>query len=192
MTAKELLEKSQSYEEKDFIDDFQSMIDHYDKLSPLGIEQIRDEIYNWDFQIDQEVLKEFDEICAMYARFVAYTNRISFILDKINTHFKTLEFIIKNVKEIASQFFKGTAKEKDSKTSTMLLEINLKYNEIHSLKIFADNIKETLEFNAQQLARILREREAMSRIDGSMQRTGNSANLGRKNTEIPARKINNR
>jgi hypothetical protein len=177
ISAKDIVNKTDDYTKDQFEDDLQMMLDKYYNLPMLETDRAREEVSNWDWSINKESLSDFEEVCSTYARFIGYQNRIIQLLDDVNIHETILEFIIKNAKEIASQFFVGTAKTKDAKTSTMLIDISLEHTTICALSAFLKSSQKAIEFNTQQLARILREREAIARINGPAYNTGAAKKL---------------
>lgn len=175
INASELIEKVESYTLADFQEDFQSMIDSYQNLPPLGLNEVRDEISDWEFLIKKDMLHTFDAVCEAYAKFISYQNRVTQILDEVKRHDSLLEFIIDNVKSTYSQFIDGTVKDKESKSTTLLLDVTLMYTDTHTLMQYVQSVQKNIEFNTQQLARILREREALAKINNDYVKTGISS-----------------
>ena len=177
-SASKLIQKSEEYSIQEFKADFQTLIDSYNDLPELDIDKIRNEIYDWDFSLEKDALSDFNKVCEAYARFVEYQNRITKLVDETKMHENTLEFIIKSVKDIASQFYSGTKQNKDSKTSTMLMQISLLHNNVVTLSNLVGATQKSIEYNSQQLARILREREAMTKINNVARNVGLAEKYG--------------
>lgn len=185
-TAKAIIEKSENYTPELFEQDFQDMLDAYNTLPPVDPDEIRKEISKWDLSVNKDDVHDFDIMCETYAKFVAYQSRAVFLMDKVKRHDTTLDVIIDNVKTIYAQFVEGTAKVKDAKSATLLKDLNLLYTEVHTLMQYIKDIQEkSIEFNTQQLARILREREAMAKVNGDYYKQGLSSNIrSRRDVEI--------
>lgn len=173
--ATTLIKKSNNYTTEEFSNDFQMLIDAYNAIPDISIGDVKKEISEWDFNVDKDTLSDFDTVCESYARFVEYQNRIVSIIDSVSSRNEMLEFITKSIKDIGAQFIDGTAKDKDSKTSTMLLPISLEYTQISSALAFVVSTQKAIEFNSQQLARILREREAIAKVNNSNYNSGLSS-----------------
>ena len=87
-----------------------------------------------------------------------------------------LIFIIKTGKELAYQYIEGKTKaDKESVATSILLPISSLQNTVNSLYDFISNTNKSIEFASSQLARILREREALGKINNENYRQGSNA-----------------
>jgi len=160
--ADDLITRSKEYSEDKFKDDLDELLDSYKKLPSLDIELIREEIDSWDLSIPKDTGIELDEISGAYTKFIEYNNRTNKLLDDSNSHNQSLKFII------------STAKDKESVISAMLLPISQLQNKIDILYDFISNTNKSIEFATSQLARILREREAIGKINNEDYRRGSN------------------
>lgn len=183
LTSEELISRGNEYNENSLSNDLQSMLDEYNKLSKLDIEKIRKEVDEWDFKIDKDET-DMDIISATYVRFTEYNQRIVNLTDKVDIHNEILDFIIKSVKDISAGLTKGTAKEKDSKSSIILLPLSLEFTKIKSLLNYLKSTKESIQFTSNQLARILREKEVANKTNPSFYKSGQSSIYQEKEVKI--------
>ena len=159
-------------------------INYIGNENQLNIEAIRKEVNGWNFDIDSESYHDLDATCVTYFSFISYQNRINQLIDDTTAHKVMLEFIIKNTKEINAQLTAGTAKIKDSVSSTILMPIGLQQTEVMSLSAFLESTQKSIEFATQQLARILREREASAKINNTDYKHGMSASWNQQKSQI--------
>jgi hypothetical protein len=172
ITAEKLNNRIKNYTEENFTEDLQLMLDYYYKIDSINIDAVRDEIYDWDLAIDKEHLNNFDEVSAVYFTYITYQNRLNKIADDVVRQEDMLSYIINTAEEILAQFVSGTAKLKTSKASTMMLPLSLHQVQIKSLSAFIKATQKTLDYGTQQLARILREKEALAKINNSDYQSG--------------------
>jgi len=173
--ADDLITRSKEYSEDKFKDDLDELLDSYKKLPSLDIELIREEIDSWDLSIPKDTGIELDEISGAYTKFIEYNNRTNKLLDDSNSHNQSLKFIISTAKELGIQYIPGKyKKDKESVISAMLLPISQLQNKIDILYDFISNTNKSIEFATSQLARILREREAIGKINNEDYRRGSN------------------
>jgi len=106
------------------------------------------------------------------------------MLDDANSHNELLKFIISTTKDLAVQYLPGKTKTgKESVAVTMLVPVAKLQNKIDILYSFVSNTNKSIEFATTQLARILREREAIGKINNEEYRKGSNI-INRNNNNV--------
>jgi len=183
----DLIIRSKEYNEDKFKIDLDNLLLSYNQLPNLDIDNIRDEIDNWDFSVPKDTTIDLEEVSGTYTKFIEYHTRINKLLDDVNVHNQLLIFIIKTGKELALQFVTGKNKEdKNAVASSILLPVSKLQNKINILNDFILSTNKSIEFSAAQLARILREREAIAKINNEEYRRGSNF-INRNNIPINTR-----
>lgn len=162
---KTAMNKLNSYDENQFQDDIQELIHVYEDLNPIDIVRIREEINNWNFEVPKEMIMDLEEVLQLYTHFIEYNNRITFLIDNVNMHNEMISFIIKSGKDLACQYLDGTKVSKDSKANVIFLSLMKEETQIKSLLSFLEKTNKSIEFACAQLARMLREKEALTKIN---------------------------
>lgn len=174
--AEDLISRSKQYDEDKFKIDLDNLLNTYNQLKPINPDDVRQEIDSWDLSVPKDTNTDLEEISGAYTRFVEYNIRINKLLDDVNIHNQLLIFIIKTGKELAYQYIEGKTKaDKESVATSILLPISSLQNTVNSLYDFISNTNKSIEFASSQLARILREREALGKINNENYRQGSNA-----------------
>lgn len=150
---------------------------HYDEI------QIRQEIAQWNIGIPSKDNFDHDTYTLFYYLQVQYKNRLSQIHSVINAHYEMLIQAEKSLKFMAGKLSKGTAKEKDGYAAFTVSPFTVAITHSHRLLAYLESISKNIDFAAAQMDRLLKEHQALTRINNGFLNDGMSSFYNR--TETP-------
>jgi hypothetical protein len=186
--SKDLVSRLKGVTEESFSKEVQiwqdaiSLLPYYDEI------EIRTEIRQWDISIPSKDTYEFESFSASYALQVQYRNRLTEIMSVVFAHYEMISQAHKNLREMAIKLSTGTAKDKDANAAFTVHPFVIPMTNSKRLLTYLEQYLKNIEFAASQMDRILREHQALSRINQSFNSEGMS-NLYSKD-KIPMNKGN--
>jgi hypothetical protein len=145
-----------------------SLLPHYDEI------EIRNEVRQWDISIPSKDDYEFESFSASYALQVQYRNRLTEIMSVVFAHYEMISQAHKNLREMAIKLSTGTAKDKDANAAFTVHPFVIPMTNSKRLLTYLEQYLKNIEFAASQMDRILREHQALSRINQSFNNEGMS------------------
>jgi hypothetical protein len=145
-----------------------SLLPFYDEI------EIRKEIRQWDISIPSKDEYEFESFSAAYALQVQYRNRLTEIISVVYAHYEMISQAHKNLREMAIKLSTGTAKDKDANAAFTVHPFVIPMTNSKRLLTYLEQYLKNIEFAASQMDRILREHQALSRINQSFNSEGMS------------------
>jgi len=145
-----------------------SLLPHYDEI------EIRNEVREWDISIPTKDDYEFESFSAAYALQVQYRNRLTEIMSVIFGHYEMISQAHKNLREMAIKLSTGTAKDKEANAAFTVHPFVIPMANSKRLLTYLEQYLKNIEFAASQMDRILREHQALSRINQSFNNEGMS------------------
>ena len=172
--SKDLVSRLKGVTEESFSKEVQiwqdaiSLLPHYDEI------EIRNEVRQWDISIPSKDDYEFESFSAAYAMQVQYRNRLTEIMSVIFAHYEMISQAHKNLREMAIKLSTGTAKDKDANAAFTVHPFVIPMTNSKRLLTYLEQYLKNIEFAASQMDRILREHQALSRINQSFNNEGMS------------------
>jgi hypothetical protein len=172
--AKNLVGRLKGVTEESFAKEVQiwqdaiSLLPFYDEI------EIRNEVRQWDISIPSKDDYEFESFSAAYALQVQYRNRLTEIISVVYAHFEMISQAHKNLREMAIKLSTGTAKDKDANAAFTVHPFVIPMTNSKRLLTYLEQYLKNIEFAASQMDRILREHQALSRINQTYNTEGMS------------------
>ena len=172
--SKDLVSRLKGVTEESFAKEVQiwqdaiSLLPYYDEI------EIRKEVRQWDISIPSKDDYEFESFSAAYALQVQYRNRLTEIMSVIFAHYEMISQAHKNLREMAIKLSTGTAKDKDANAAFTVHPFVIPMTNSKRLLTYLEQYLKNIEFAASQMDRILREHQALSRINQSFNAEGMS------------------
>ena len=172
--SKDLVSRLKGVTEESFAKEVQiwqdaiSLLPYYDEI------EIRNEVRQWDISIPSKDDYEFESFSAAYALQVQYRNRLTEIISVVYAHFEMISQAHKNLREMAIKLSTGTAKDKDANAAFTVHPFVIPMTNSKRLLTYLEQYLKNIEFAASQMDRILREHQALSRINQSFNTEGMS------------------
>jgi hypothetical protein len=155
-----------------------SLLPYYDEI------EIRKEIRQWDVSIPSKDDYAFESFSAAYALQVQYRNRLTEIMSVVFAHYEMISQAHKNLREMAIKLSTGTAKDKDANAAFTVHPFVIPMTNSKRLLTYLEHYLKNIEFAASQMDRILREHQALSRINQSFNQEGMSNLFSKDRTPI--------
>ena len=172
--SKDLVSRLKGVTEESFTKEVQiwqdaiGLLPYYDEI------EIRTEIRQWDISIPSKDSYEFESFSASYALQVQYRNRLTEIMSVVFAHYEMISQAHKNLREMAIKLSTGTAKDKDANAAFTVHPFVIPMTNSKRLLTYLEQYLKNIEFAASQMDRILREHQALSRINQSFNAEGMS------------------
>ena len=145
-----------------------NMLPAYDEIA------IRKEIQNWDYGIPADNDYEFGSFAEVYSRQVQYRTRLNYLISIVNAHYEMISQAEKTLKMISIKLCSGTAKDKESVATYAVHPFTIPATEAKRLLTYLDSVLKNIDFASIQMDRLLREHQALSRINNSFVNEGQS------------------
>jgi hypothetical protein len=187
--AKEITNRLKGITEEAFskeVEIWQKAISILPKYSEFDI---RKEINSWDFGTPGKNDFYIESYAEAYSRQVRYRTRLTEITSVVFAHYEMLTQANKTLKEMALKLSSGTAKDKDATAAFTVHPLTLPMTHAKRLFIYLEAVLKNIDFAAAQMDRMLREHQALSRINHSFNNTGMSQSIEESRT--PMYKNNN-
>lgn len=172
--AKNLVSRLKGVTEESFAKEVQIWQDAIGLLPFYDEIEIRNEVRQWDISIPSKDDYEFESFSAAYALQVQYRNRLTEIISVVYAHFEMISQAHKNLREMAIKLSTGTAKDKDANAAFTVHPFVIPMTNSKRLLTYLEQYLKNIEFAASQMDRILREHQALSRINQSFNTEGMS------------------
>lgn len=143
-----------------------SSLPNYDEV------EIRKEISQWNIGIPRKDDFDFETYSIFYSLQVNYRNRIAEITNVVFAHNEMLTQAQKNLKEIAARLATGTAVDKTAIASYTVNQFSIALSHSKRLLTYLENVTKNIDFAAQQMERMLREKQTLARINTSFLQEG--------------------
>jgi hypothetical protein len=172
--SKDLVSRLKGVTEESFAKEVQNWQDAISVLPFYDEIEIRKEIRQWDIAIPSKDEYEFESFSASYALQVQYRNRLTEIMSVVYAHYEMISQAHKNLREMAIKLSTGTAKDKEASAAFTVHPFVIPMTNSKRLLTYLEHYLKNIEFAATQMDRILREHQALSRINQSFNTEGMS------------------
>ena len=150
-------------------------------LSPLNIQEIKEEINEWDISIPSSL--DFENIAASYSRLVNYKTRISKLLADAKAWRDTCETAINYLEDLAPGAFTGTGPDKKANAAHIIQPfVHLKV-EASRLENYLDKIHSSIVFCSVQLDLMIKERQSRAKFNHRLAHEGEAGLISESNPE---------
>ena len=146
-----------------------SVLPHYDEL------KIRQEVRAWDISIPSNDEFNFETHAMFYSLQVQYRNRLTEIVSVVNAHHEMLSQASKALSAMATKLATGTAVEKQGIGAFTVHPFTVAQTNSKRLLTYLEAVMKNIEFAAYQMDRLLKEHQALSRINMNFHNEGMSA-----------------
>ena len=172
--SKDLVSRLKGVTEESFAKEVQNWQDAISVLPFYDEIEIRNEVRQWDIAIPSKDEYEFESFSASYALQVQYRNRLTEIMSVVYAHYEMISQAHKNLREMAIKLSTGTAKDKEASAAFTVHPFVIPMTNSKRLLTYLEHYLKNIEFAATQMDRILREHQALSRINQSFNTEGMS------------------
>jgi hypothetical protein len=145
-----------------------SILPMYDEL------EIRKEIREWDMSIPNNGFN-FEDFAMAYSLQVQYRNRLTEMISVVHAHYELISQAHKTLKEMAVRLATGTAVDKNGTATFTVHPILFPASHSKRLLDYLNNVLKNIDFSAAQMDRLLREHQALSRINQTANNEGSSS-----------------
>jgi len=160
-------------------------------LPTYNEEKLREEISKWDWAFPSHDDFRFESLYETYSLQVSYRTRLVEIIGQVNAHAEMFTQAHKALEKAAFKVFsKSGGSVDDKKADAAHAVAPFLWGAANSKRFlsYLTEVLEAIEFSAMQLARLLREREALGKINSSYEREGHSQSFkGIQNAQIGGR-----
>jgi hypothetical protein len=182
--SKNIIERIKGVTESGFakeVDNWQEAIQSlpdYDEL------EIRKEIKGWNIGIPNKDDFDFDSYAMFYSLQVQYRNRITEIISVVFAHHEMLSQAQKTLKDIAVRLANGTAVDKNAIATFTVQPFSIACTHARRLLSYLESVLKNIDFAASQMDRMLREHQALARINSNFNSEGLSALFKDNNSRV--------
>lgn len=152
-------------------------------LPPYNEAAIRAEIASWNLDIPSKDEFYFEPIMEAYARQVSYRNRLTQLSGVVNAHHQMLDQAHRNLREIAMKLSSGPKHDKDAHAAYVTQSLQVTAACAGQLARYLDQVLRSIDFAAVQIDRLMKERQALARINHSYVNEGQSSSYQRQKLE---------
>ena len=150
-----------------------NMLPHYDELA------IRKEVRSWDIGIPGRDEFDFETHAMFYSLQVQYRNRLTEIVSVVNAHHEMLSQAAKALSAMATKLASGTAVEKQGIAAFTVHPFTIAQTNCKRLLSYLEAVMKNIDFASYQMDRLLKEHQALSRINMNFNNEGMSALLNK-------------
>jgi hypothetical protein len=182
--SKNIIERIKGVTESGFakeVDNWQEAIQSlpdYDEL------EIRKEIKGWNIGIPNKDDFDFDSYAMFYSLQVQYRNRITEIISVVFAHHEMLSQAQKTLKDIAVRLANGTAVDKNAIATFTVQPFSIACTHARRLLSYLESVLKNIDFAASQMDRMLREHQALARINSNFNSEGLSSLFKDNNSRV--------
>jgi len=163
-----------------FESEVQAWSDGFKSLPHYDREAYRKEISEMEMEFQSGSNFSFESLAVLYSTQVAYHSRLTSMKNIVNAHHEIYNQAYKSLDKQAFRLFSKAGGSVDDRRADAAHVVAPFLRLVAQAKELLDQIEEmisSIEFAAFQLSRLLREREALSKINSSYDREGQHAKL---------------
>lgn len=172
--AEKIAEKVSGVTLKGFTKEVKLWQDSLNSLPQYDEIEIRKEIATWNISIPKKDDFDWENYSLFYALQVNYRNRLTEILNVVYAHNEMLMQAHKNLKEISANLAKGTAVDKSAIASYTVHPFQVASSHTKRLLTYLEHVLKNIDFAAQQMERMMRDKQTLSRINSNFLQDGMS------------------
>lgn len=160
----------ESYEEE-----VEAWAEGFKYLPPYNRDAFYNELASMQMNIQNDNNFEFEELSVLYSTQVAYRNRLTNMKGIVNAHYEIYNQAYKSLDKQAFKLFSKSGGSVDDRRADAAHQVAPFLRLVTQTGVLLDAINEKIanvKFAAFQLTRLLREREALSRINTTYDKEG--------------------
>jgi len=149
-------------------------------LPPYNKDSFKQEIADMELNFQSDSNFSFETLVILYSMQVAYRNRLTAMKNIVNAHYGIYDEAYNSLSKQAFKLFNKASGSVDDRKADAALVVAPFLRMTVQAKDLLDQIDEmikNIEFASFQLSRLLREREALGRINSSFDREGQHARV---------------
>lgn len=173
--TKDIVARLKGITEEGFASEVQMWQKHISALPVYNEMDIRKEIRGWNLDIPTKDDFNIESFAQSYALQVQYRNRLTEIISLVYAHHEILSQAYKCLKEMALKLSSGTAKDKDATAGFTVHPFVAPMTHAKRLNAYLDSVLKNIDFASSQMDRIIREHQALSRINQTVNNMGMAA-----------------
>jgi hypothetical protein len=170
--TKDIISRLKGITEEGFAAEVEMWQRHINSLPPYDEFEIRKEIRGWNLDIPTKDNFNIESFAQSYALQVQYRNRLTEIISLVYAHFEILSQAYKCLKEMALKLSSGTAKDKDATAGFTVHPFVAPMTHAKRLNVYLESVLKNIDFSSSQMDRIIREHQALSRINQTVNNIG--------------------
>jgi len=174
--TKEIVSRLKGITEEGFANEVMLWQHHISVLPVYDEIVIRKEIRSWNLDIPIKDNFNIESFAQAYALQVQYRNRLTEIISIVYAHHEILSQACKCLKEMALKLSSGTAKDKDATAGFTVHPFVAPMTHAKRLNVYLDSVLKNIDFASSQMDRIIREHQALSRINQTVNNMGMAQN----------------
>jgi hemerythrin-like domain-containing protein len=140
---------------------------------------MRREIRNWDISVPSKHEFDFGNFAISYSKQVQYRNRITEMISVVYAHHEMIFQAHKNLKEMAIKLTSGAKHDKEATAAFTVHRFVVPMSHAKRFLTYLEHVLRNIDFAASQMDRMLREHQALSRINQTFNSEGMSQSYSR-------------
>lgn len=177
--TKDIVKRLKGITEESFGEEVNIWQENINSLPVYDEMGIRKEISRWNIGIPSREQFDFESYAIFYSLQVQYRNRITELINVVYAHHEMLSQAQKTLKEMAVRLAPGTAVDKNGIASFTVHPFSIATTHAKRLLVYLEAVLKNIEFAASQMDRLLREHQALARINSNFNNEGFSAMLSK-------------
>lgn len=170
--TKDIVSRLKGITEEGFAAEVELWQRHIHSLPVYNELEIRKEIRGWNLDIPTKDDFNIESFAQAYALQVQYRNRLTEIISLVFAHYEILSQAHKCLKEMALKLSSGTAKDKDANAGFTVHPFVAPMTHAKRLNVYLESVLKNIDFSSSQMDRIIREHQALSRINQTVNNMG--------------------
>lgn len=172
--AKKIVDRLRGVTEESFASEVElwqqqiNLLPHYNELD------LRNEIRSWDISIPSKDTFDFESYAIAYSKQVQYRVRLTELMSVVFAHNEMLSQAHKTLLAMAVKLSNGPKHDKDANATFTVHPFLVASTHAKRLMTYLENVLKNIDFAASQMDRMLREHQALSRINQTMNSEGMS------------------
>lgn len=172
--SKNITARLKGITEESFEKEVEAWQKHINLLPDYDEYEIRKEIRNWILDIPTKDDFNIESFAKSYALQVQYRNRITELVSLVFAHYEMINQAHRSLKEMAVKLASGPKHDKDAIASFTVHQFVVPLSHAKRLHTYLESVLKNIEFAASQMDKIVREHQALSRINQSFNNMGMS------------------
>ncbi len=172
--AKEIVNRIKGVTEESFAVEVELWQEAISSLPDFDELEIRKEIRGWDIGTPDKDNYNIEAYAAAYSMQVSYRTRLVELISIVYAHHELIFQAHKTLREMAMNLADGPKHDKESYASFTVHPFVIPLTHAKRLLAYLESVLKTVDFAATQMDRILREHQALARINQSFNNMGMS------------------
>jgi hypothetical protein len=172
--AKKIVDRLRGVTEESFASEVELWQQQINLLPNYNELELRNEIRSWDISIPSKDTFDFESFAMSYSKQVQYRVRLTELMSVVYAHNEMLSQAQKTLLAMAVKLSNGPKHDKDANATFTVHPFSIAATHSKRLMTYLENVLKNIDFAASQMDRMLREHQALSRINHTMNSEGMS------------------